>query len=268
MLRTLLILFCLRAVCCEPRLVASVQAPQDSLGVWVRGNRFGTEGMWNYNLDPMGQNWCWNGPDGSSYFSLPKPGLIEHVDPLALTALVEDDHQRWFLWKPGAGGVYQSIPTAKKRYHGSENFPPTRVHRPALQRIYELDHEEVQICETKSHRILYRRKLNSPYTLALAGQTLAVADEDAVFLFSAGDLKLAARLPVRHVKSLALDSSGKRLALLDLQNQIRVYEVSPQVRPVDDLGKQLWNGHNLTPEAFRTLALRWAARAGKSWWQP
>ena len=76
------------------RLVASVQAPVDSMGVWVGGERFGIEG----NLE------------------------LQHRS--RRSELVEGDGQRWFFWKPGPAGRYQSLPLGKRQLWNGHGLTP------------------------------------------------------------------------------------------------------------------------------------------------
>ncbi len=239
-----------------------MQAPKDSLGVWVRGQRFGIDGQWSYNSVPAGRDWCWSGPDGLSLFPLPVPACIEHVDPIGMSALIEEK-QGWFLWQAAKNGSYRRFPTGPKRYHGSENFPPAAVTWGA--RSFELVDDEVQVA-TQGRVVARRRLARPPYTLAARPGQLAVSDGTAVYLLSAATLKTEAKLPIQGVRALAYDPSGKLLATLDGEGQIRVFQVSVGKLPKHPLNVGLWQGWNLTPAAFRKMRRRWERETGQNWW--
>ena len=223
-----------------PRLVALVQAPAGSVGVWLRGERFGIEGQWDYNSDPVGQEWCWTALTGLALNPLPVPYHIEHVDPDSQTALIAQDDQ-YFLWQPGPEGSYQRIPTEKRRYHGSEIFRPHLVNY-------------------KSKRI----EVKGAYTMALQGRVLAVASDKAVSLLDPETMELKAKIPVPGVSDLAFEED--HLIMLTFKDRIRVYEINPKVA-CEHQWDRIWNGAaSLTPQEFSTWVYRFEDRNGKRWW--
>jgi len=264
MIRCFLVLLMTGWLWAEPRLISMVQAPAGSMGVWLREDYFGIEGQWDYNDDPVGQEWCWLGTTGKAVGALATALHIEHVEPESLSAIVYEGEDS-FRWVPDEAGVYTKVPMERQRFHGSENFRPHSVRLPGRQQRVEIVRGGVQLVDSASGRRLKRIPLEA-YTLALGGRTLAVAAPRSVVLLDPDTLAVRYKLNVAEVCDLAFDESGRRLILLTGKGVIRVYEVEPSEQ-FEHQWDRLWRGPApLTPAAYQVLVYRYELRSGKRWW--